>query len=211
MNETTIEGEKALLLNQAKSLLRILRQFEKNETVPYSLVSQNLTLIRKAKSIFGKEIQTYVIDPPEAMSSRAITVFSSARSLVDYLELKVADPVATQLIGDEIETARWALKQNLPICAVLLCKVAQEQTMRRLCDRHGIQYAPDTQPATLAQKLREENGGPFEKHVWKALDATLTFEGEVLHARVKPEIDDVRDLIEWTERFSQKLEAVPSA
>lgn len=210
MKEVAREEEKMLLLSQTKSLLRILRAFKRDDTVPYSLVSQNLSLNREAKTIFGKEIQKYVIDPPEAMSSRAITVASSAQSLADYLELKIGDPIASHLIGGEIETAKWAAKQNLPICAVLLCRVAQEQTMRRLCDRIGVEYAPDTQPSTLAQKLRQENGGPFGKHVWKTLDAKLTYEGEVLHARIKPDINDVRDLIQWTEKFSRELDALHS-
>jgi hypothetical protein len=210
MDETVTKEEKALLLNQAKCLVRMLQPYSLNSGVPTNLTSQNVTLFRKARSIYGKEVDTYVADPPTATYSRASTVRSSATSLVSYLEMKMGDPVASQLIGNELETARWALKQGLPICAVLLCRVVQEQTMRRLCDRTGIEYAPDTQPSTLAQKLRDDNGGPFEKHVWKSIDAKLTFEGEVLHARVKPEIDEVRDLIDWTDKFSQKLVTVTS-
>lgn len=208
MNGIAAKEEKALLLNQAKCLVRMLQPFSMNSAVPNNLTSQNLTLFRKAKSIYGKEVETYVAIPPTASYSRAGTVRSSATSLVSYLEMKIGDPMTSQLIGNELETAKWALKQGLPICAVLLCRVMQEQTMRRLCDRTGIEYSPDTQPGTLAQKLRNDNGGPFEKHEWKSIDAKLTFEGEVLHGRVKPEIDDVRDLIDWTDKFSQKLVTV---
>lgn len=210
MTLTNSIDERALLLNQTRGLLRILHSYGDVDHFPQGLVSQNLRLIERAESLFGREVRTYIVNPPQTWAEDMMMVISSVQSLLDYLEFKISDPVASQLIGNEIETARWAAKQNLPICAVLLCRVAQEQTMRRLCDRIGIDYAPDTQPSTLAQKLRQENGGPFKKHFWKAIEAKLTYEGEVLHARVSPDVNDVRDLIQWTEKFSQELDAMHS-
>lgn len=197
-----------ILMNQARSLVQSLARYNLSSRIPDAVVSHSCRLYDMAKKIFGEEVRILVVHPPQTIYGYPVAgdVLASVESLLHYLQHKMGDPVASELVGDTVGKARWALKENLPVCAVLLCRVAQEQTMRRLCDRIGIEYAPDTQPGTLADKLRQENGGPFEKHVWMAVKAKLSYEGQVLHDRAKPDIEEVTDLIDWTDKFISRLD-----
>ena len=163
-----------LLKHQALSLLESIRHLEDSKTAPDNVADQLRSLFKATVALFGKDAAALMTKPPETYRPSILTVRASTESLYSYIDFHLGDPVARELIGDEVQMARWSLKQGFALCAVLLCRVAKEQTMRRLCERHGIEHPPTAQPSTLAQSLRKENGGPLEKYQWKELDSKLT-------------------------------------
>lgn len=204
MNDLSPERRGMLLKHQVESLLLSIKHMEDDDLSPTTLKSQLVRLFEEATKLFGDDVARLTAEPPEYRHDKVVALRVSAQSLYRYLDLRLGDPVARELVGNEVEMARLSLKQGFLVCAVLMCRVAIEQTMRRLCEHNGIEHPPTVQPSTLAQSLRKENGGPLEKYQWKELDSRLTFEGEVLHSRVKPTESDVTDLIAWTDKFIDK-------
>ncbi|MFW9945116.1 MAG: hypothetical protein ACFFB7_08970 [Candidatus Sifarchaeia archaeon] len=193
-----------LLKHQIESLLSSIKHMKDYDKAPTTLKLQLVRLFKEATALFGKDVARLTAEPPSPSNHNVVTLRVSAQSLYRYLDLRLGDPVARELVGNEVEMARLSLKQGFLVCAVLMCRVAVEQTMRRLCEHKGIEHPPTAQPSTLAQSLRKENGGPLEKYQWKELDSRLTFEGEVLHSRTKPTEGEVTDLIAWTDKFIDK-------
>lgn len=132
--------------------------------------------------------------------ARIRELMDSMGALLAYLDYKLGDPVALELFSDNLAKAREVLDRDMNICSVLLCRVTLEQSLRRLCDRNHIEYAPNEKASTMAEKLRKPNG-ILEVHEWKELDARLTLENKVIHNETSATKDMAKELIEWTERF----------
>jgi hypothetical protein len=199
MADANIESKRTLLRTQVESLLKTINHLEDSERAPPQVLPHLEGLFKEAKRIFDDDVAKFVVHPPSYGFAGGIR--ASATSLLSYLDHHLGDPIARSLVGDAIQNARWASKQGLPLCAVMLCRVAQEQTMKRLCERYSIQYPPGILPGALAQLLRKDKGGPLESHQLNDLESKITFEGQVLHDRTQPTQEDVAELIEWTERF----------
>lgn len=193
-----------LIRNQTYSFLHSMKGMDGGSHIPDYLLSQLKRLHEEAAKLYGDDVKRLVTGPPERFDGRLVDAAASAISLLDFLDFKLRDPVAMRVIGSGIETAKWAMNQDLLQYSVLICRVLKEQTMKRLCDRYEIEYPPSIQPGALAESLRKENDGPFEKHQWMDLQAKLTYEGDVIHGKVTPRKEDVSELISWTDRFIER-------
>ena len=202
MSDANIESKRFLLRTQVDSLLRTVSHLEDSERAPPQVLPNLEYLFKETKKMFDDDVAKFVVHPPSFGHAGGIR--ATGISLLSFLDHHLGDPIARSLVGDSIQNARWASKQGLPLCAVMLCRVAQEQTMKRVCERYSIQFPPDIQPGALAQLLRKEKGGPLESHQYKELESKITLEGRALHDRTQPTQDDVTELIEWTERFVDK-------
>ena len=195
-----------LIRNQVSSLIDSIRAIHgrAGDDIPRNLLPQIDRLYKESAKLFGNEVKRLVVEPPTRYIGRLADLMSCARSLLDFLDFKLRDPVAFRVIENGIESAKWALNQELLPYSVLICRLLKEQTMKRLCDRNGIEYPPSIQPGTLADNLRKEKGGPFEKHQWMELQSKLTYEGDVIHGKITPGRGDVSGLIDWTDRFIER-------
>lgn len=207
-------SEIVLLRNQVKTLLQQLQLHKKEETDDISNDATDLAynLLKNAKNLFDPdEIRTSVgtfdrdhVSLDTARSHQRIRVLIMAMdTLLSYIDTKIGDPVAVELITNTIDKAKETLKDGHTICAVLLCRIALEQSLRRLCDKLSIEYAFNEPASRLLQKLREPNG-PLVKGIWKEADARLTKENEIIHGDIQTNNEETLDIIHWTERFISK-------
>jgi len=200
--------DKMLLENQVREFLRVLDQGSGMEIASKHLDFAKRNLVN-AFDYFGEEEVTANIilfgrsrvkDKTATARDRIQEIKASMRTLLSFIDFKLGDPIAAEIISDTLSQARIALKQNMIICAVLLCRLTLEQTLRRLCDRKNIQYAQTELAGSLVQKLRKPKG-IFENYVWRDIEAKLALENPVIHNDAKIDEDKVLELIIWTEKF----------
>lgn len=203
--------DRTILRSQVKSLLNQI--YSKNS--PYmadELTECAESLQARAKKYFGvKDIEELTSDfatfsvtsGSSSSKERIVQLSASMNMLLSFLDMKIGDPVAVELLTDTIDKARQALRDRYIPCAVLLCRVALEQSFRRLCDRHNIEYALTEGASSLAQKLREP-AGPFDKTVWKTIDANITAMNVIIHPDTKGTVEQATELINWAEKIIER-------
>lgn len=200
-------SDKLLLRNQVKALLRQLesRGAPRNAT---KLSGVAATILARACESFDRsEIEDYVttfsfdfaFDGSRHAQERVLQLHDSMSLLSAYIDFKIGDPVAAELLTDTLREARALHKQGHLVCSALLCRLPLEQALKRMCDQRGIEYETTERAARLNEKLYKK--GILEKSEWKDVDMRLTTENDIIHGNSTPNDKDILELLEWTGRF----------
>jgi hypothetical protein len=131
---------------------------------------------------------------------------ASMTGLLGYLDLKLRDPIAAELFHDDISQAREFLKQDVPLCcSAALCRLALEQSLRRICERNQIPYEIHEKTEKLLTELQKKE--IFRPYEIEKIRSMYGLAGEIIHgSRDKKDKDEVNELIDFAEKFIDQYE-----
>jgi len=208
--------ERAILRDQVRTLIHELEE-EDSYLAADNLVDHAKSLFSMAQGHFGKDdvdnLVTQFYDkclayPPydewslRKAKNQVKQLRASMRSLLRYLNSKIGDPVAAELLSDNMALARDALESKHLVCAVFLCRLTLEQTLKRICEKEQLDYKQRDGPTALCSKLKDE--GVLSRHLAEEVNSKIMFENDVVHlkeAHKQVGEEEARILVDWTQRF----------
>lgn len=116
--------------------------------------------------------------------------------LFDLRALIVAD-----VLGDFVEQAEQLLVASYYVPAASLAGAVLEDTLRKLCDKHGIPVPASTKIDRLNADLAKSN--VYDKLIQKRITALADIRNNADHGHFdKFRKEDVEDMIRWIRRFT---------
>lgn len=119
---------------------------------------------------------------------------------VDGLLFNIRRVIRADLLSDLISQVEELLEHNYFIPAVSLTGAILEDTLRKLADKHNLEYPEKTNINALNTLLAKAQ--VYDKLYFKEITAKADLRNSADHAefdKVKPE--DAKDMVRWVKRF----------
>jgi len=168
-----------------------------------------LNLIRRVcgdKSDHYQALRNYA-DNPNISSTTSLLpdclgiVEAAHRDFEAGLLLDLRSLVQAELLGDFLEQTETLVTEGYHVPAASLSGAVLEDTLRKLCDRHGVSYPQKTNIDTLNAKLAK--AGVYDKLVQKRITALADIRNNADHGHFnKFNKEDVEDMVKWVCRFT---------
>lgn len=109
--------------------------------------------------------------------------------------------LAAELLGDFIEQAETLLSAGYHVPAASLAGAVLEDTLRKLCEKHGVPVAASTKIDKLNADLARPN--VYDKLIQKRITALADIRNNADHGHFdKFTRDDVEDMVKWVRAFA---------
>jgi len=128
-------------------------------------------------------------------------VLAAQRDFEAGLLFDLRSLIAAELLGDFLEQAEHLLSEGYHVPAASLAGAVLEDTLRKLCHRHGVPYPEKTNINQLNVQLAKAQ--VYNKLVQKQVTALADIRNNADHANFnefKP--DDVEHMVQWVRRFA---------
>jgi len=111
--------------------------------------------------------------------------------------------ISAELLGDFLEQAETLLTENYYVPAASLAGATLENSLRKLCEKNGIEVPEKTKIDKLNVELAK--AGVYNKLTQKEITAKADIRNNADHGHVdKFTKDDVNDMIKWVRRFESE-------
>jgi hypothetical protein len=109
--------------------------------------------------------------------------------------------ISAELLGDFIEQAETLLSAEYHVPAASLAGAVLEDTLRKLCERHGVPVPQSTKVDSLNTELARAN--VYNKLVQKRITALADIRNNADHGHFdKFKKEDVEDMVKWVRAFA---------
>jgi hypothetical protein len=108
--------------------------------------------------------------------------------------------IAAEVLGDFVDQAQHLVESGYYPAAASLAGAVLEDTLRKMCERHGILVADKTSIDRLNSDLARQ--GVYEKLVMKRITGLADIRNNADHGRFDQfSREDVLDMVKWVKRF----------
>lgn len=109
--------------------------------------------------------------------------------------------VAAELLGDFVEQAEFLVREGYYVPAASLAGAVLEDTLRKLCQKHGVTFPEKTKIDRLNADLAK--AGVYDTLVQKRITALADIRNNADHGNFdRFTMDDVEDMVKWLRRFT---------
>ena len=109
--------------------------------------------------------------------------------------------IAAELLGDFLDQAKYLLSEGYHVPAASLAGAVLEDTLRKLCDRHGISYPLKTSINVLNVELAKAQ--VYNALAQKQITAYADIRNNADHGRSGEfKTADVEEMVSWVSRFA---------
>ncbi len=109
--------------------------------------------------------------------------------------------IAAELLGDFVEQAETPLNAGYHVPAASLAGAVLEDSLRRLCEKHGVAMPDSTKIDRLNSELAR--AGVYDKLIQKRITALADIRNNADHGHFdKFRKEDVEDMVKWIRSFA---------
>ena len=111
--------------------------------------------------------------------------------------------ISAELLGNLLEQAEFLVTEGYHVPAASLAGAVLEDTLRKLCDKHGITYPKKTKIDSLNSELAKR--GIYTQLTQKQITAWADVRNNADHGHFdKFTAPDVAEMVKWVRRFAEE-------
>lgn len=181
----------------------------KDNKLAEGFFKQSVKLKNRAKQLFpSDEIEVYVpqYDDKTSVNHRGsydsikiLQTISVMDHLLSYIDVKIGNPVAIELLDGTLDKASEMLKSGNCICAAVLIRLALEQGLKTLCEMNDVEFDVKDTAGKFNDHLKAAE--ILEQPVWREIQAKLDVLNNVIHNGNENCEADLLRVCSWVDNF----------